>query len=779
MGCTGDREKGPPEHTQKWEFMTLSDFKATSIWTSLAYMWLWFMAIVAVAVYAADTFTAVNLLAFDKWNSQVQPTIPLKYSKWIFAACILLSWALCLYEWIRAIRVIKRGGVAESYMDPVAVTLQSMRGQGWRRFLVFTELTKSKKGTDYIAFFVYFAFNGAIRVILAEGPRQAVNAMTLYSVMNAKLIVHGTPTDGHSSIEQFFLNVEGLAEKNQEQAVILLSMLFTLVIWIFSALSLIFAAILYLVFLWHYIPQRDGRLSIYCRRKVDRRLEKIVEYKVKAALEEEERKLQKAERKADLKRQKTGELPQQPKMARQPTLPQLGNTPETKSEDKLPEFQLTRQDTNTTMTTLPPYSSRPPTRNGSQQQLSRQPTLPDVIAERPTMPSRNGTQASGWSNTSYESDAPLLQNAGYAGRGGRASPAPTMPPPAAFNRQDSNASYNRRFPVRTNTQGSQGTQRSYTPMSRMDTMNSQERPFSPMSQNGYSRPPPGPRGPPIRSNTGLSFQTEPQSAASPMSAQDMYGAGLMGALRRQDTQNTFQTVPERQASPESVYSRPTESIYSQPTDFDNRRTYGSLHSQQSSFSRPMVANRKPSQSSFNRPLSPPSRENQPTPQSNSYEMTSQPYHTGEPVQSAGGYVAFNPGADRTATPLSLQPGPKRNLTVAGQPGTAGNYFGHVQDTPQRSATAPIDARQTIGYTDILNDYGDSARSSILPPEQQQPLASQPQQSFSRPSPPTGLPRSHTAGPVEQSGMTRTSPPTGPQRSYTAGPDASAWHGNRF
>ncbi|EMC99708.1 hypothetical protein BAUCODRAFT_64269, partial [Baudoinia panamericana UAMH 10762] len=441
MGCTGDREKGPPEHTQKWDFITLSDFRSTSAWTPIGYAWVWFMAIVSIAVYAVDTFTAVNLLAFNKWSSQIKPAIDFKYSKWIFAACILFSWLLCFYEWLRAIRVIRRGGVAESYMDPLAVTLQTIRPRGWRRFLVFTELTKSKKGADYVAFFVYFAFNGAIRVVLAEGPRQFVNAMTLYAVMNADLVVRGTPTNHHSSIEQFFLNLEALADKNHEQAVILFSMLFTLVIWVFSALSLIIAAIMYLVFLWHYIPQRDGRLSVYCRRKIDRRLEKIVEHKIRAAIEEEERKKAKAEMKAELKRQKTGEVPplKEPsikqKLHRAPTLPQIGESPELKQQNELSSFPLVRQDTNATVATLPRYESRPPTRDGSQHSL---PAMPNTV-HRPSMPSRNGTQGSAFSNTSYESNAPLLANAGYAGEGGRSSPAPSMPPPA-FSRQASEAS---------------------------------------------------------------------------------------------------------------------------------------------------------------------------------------------------------------------------------------------------------------------------------------------------------------------------------------------------
>lgn len=115
-----------------------------------------------MAVYTADTFTAVNLLAYDKWSSKIEPAIPLTYSRWIFGVCIIISWALCAYEWFVAIRVIRRESVAESYMAPLAVTLQSMRPQGWKRFLVFGELTKSKKGTDYIALFVYFQFKGKI-----------------------------------------------------------------------------------------------------------------------------------------------------------------------------------------------------------------------------------------------------------------------------------------------------------------------------------------------------------------------------------------------------------------------------------------------------------------------------------------------------------------------------------------------------------------------------------------------------------------------------------------
>lgn len=118
--------------------------------------------LVSLAVYAVDTFTAVTLLAFSRWAGKIEPAIPFKYSRWIFAVCILLSFALLIWRWLRAIRAIRSGSVAHSYLDSLAARVQSVRfgenGRGWRRFLVFGELTKSKKGAEYVALFAYFSF---------------------------------------------------------------------------------------------------------------------------------------------------------------------------------------------------------------------------------------------------------------------------------------------------------------------------------------------------------------------------------------------------------------------------------------------------------------------------------------------------------------------------------------------------------------------------------------------------------------------------------------------
>jgi Fungal potassium channel len=143
---------------QKWTYINLDDFSHSSCGTPFSYFVLIVGLIISIAVYAVDCYVAVNLLAFNRWSGQIKPTVPFDISKWIFAVCIILSLVFLTFEWIRAIRVIRRGGVAEAYLDPLAVRIRSVGSGGWRRFLLFAELTKSRKGADYVALFTYFSF---------------------------------------------------------------------------------------------------------------------------------------------------------------------------------------------------------------------------------------------------------------------------------------------------------------------------------------------------------------------------------------------------------------------------------------------------------------------------------------------------------------------------------------------------------------------------------------------------------------------------------------------
>lgn len=723
------------------------------------------MALIAVAVYGADTFTAVNLLAYDKWSSQIEPSIPLKYSKWIFAACIMFSWALCFFEWIRAIRVIRRGSVAESYMDTVAVTLQSMRPKGWKRFLVFAELTKSKKGVDYIALFVYFAFKGAVRIIFAEGPRQVVNAITLYSFMQSDLIPTGdhAATADHSSFEQFWINVETLAESNREQAVVLFTMLFTLVIWVISALCLIIAVILYLVFLWHYIPQSDGRLSNYCRRKIDHRLEKAVGQKVKQALEEQEKKQAQIEAKAA---KKANQLPSR-QVNRKPTLPQIAaQTPDLGSKSDFgaltkdnepqpplpplrtftaPEQPLRREGTSHSLN-----ATQPPARTHTAPPMAmhREPSLPELTQDRrPAMPYRSDTEASAMSNATYASDASLLGHASDMGYTDTSDYYPAHPKPA-FDRSTSYAS----------------------------------RPAPSMfdDQSGYANQP----------YLGRSATAGPQQS---------------GRWRYDDFDE--QMEHDRDTTPEPMDYPTTRYMSPHPQTMPMRQEGMGYDNMQST-----ALPRQRLQQDLQRSYTPMSRMDSdmslasrraPQPEIQSFEMQTrttampeQPFEHQQPPPpprsasaASGGYVAFNPSFTLAAAAPSFTPpdrsttsppdivrpsvaaGPQRSATAPPEAydGLIDEYRGHPQhnrlDMPGRSATATPSQRPTApsrsASTAPYQPYGIPSRSASTAPLQ--PLYEVPTRSA------TALPTQRHAVPARSATAAPLRPYEVPGRSASAAP----------
>ncbi|RAL62691.1 hypothetical protein DID88_004534 [Monilinia fructigena] len=104
--------------------------------------------------------------------------------------------------------------------------------------------------------------------------------------------------------------LEFLQSKQHQQAVILSGMIFTLVVWIFSALSLILA-ILFTYYFYGIISQtKMVDLQDFCERKINGRLTKIVSAKVNKAIEEEERKRAKADQKAERRGKKLGDVKQ-------------------------------------------------------------------------------------------------------------------------------------------------------------------------------------------------------------------------------------------------------------------------------------------------------------------------------------------------------------------------------------------------------------------------------------------------------------------------------------
>ncbi|EAL87534.1 hypothetical protein KXV50_003879 [Aspergillus fumigatus] len=600
MPCCGEREKGPVSREEKWDSVNLDDFKSESCLTPFSYFLVYVFLLVSIAVYGVDTFTAVNLLAFSRWAGSIEPAIPFTVSRWIFAVCIIVSFVLLFLRWLHAIRAMRSGSIARSYLDPLAARVQSIRmgrrGRGWRRFLVFAELTKSKKGAEYVALFAYFSFESWMNTVFADGPRQVVNAITLYSVMRMDLLPGGKNSvdDDKAGIIQFFENVKILAEDNNQRAVVLCGMLFTLVIWVLSILKLASAVILYLIFLFHHIPAEDGSLKVYCRRKINARLMRIVRRKVDKALA-----------KSTLDR-----APTQPHLAldRNPTLPMVADLD---AEDKAPTVPTLSR--STTQTTLPPYTSRPGT--AAPERNPTLPTLPDVSwTEKPAM-SRTVTQSSAHSESTSYSGATAVS--GYSPLDRGSLPAPPVPP----------------VPTNVPMPGA----RSYTPISRPPTTRPTRTPAPPSATNASSRMPTtmhqgdyeeAPRRYPDPYSTDAPYDENYGAHPSYSAAPDPYSRSVTRGI----AVSPGEDYPTRTLSPQSHRGTPQPSSSDPPTSYPVRAyTPGNAGT-----ARPPLAV-DAAASYAERTYTPVSQRATPRPQQQS-------------SQQQGGYVAFNPSSMAPSQP---------------------------------------------------------------------------------------------------------------------------------
>lgn len=507
-----------------------------------------------------------------------------------------------------------------------------------------------------------------------------VNAITLYSVYTAKLQVEGD--NFQSSFESFFKKIEALAEQDYQQALILSGMLFTLVIWVFSALSFILAIMFFVFFLWGWIPREDGGLSGYCERKVTKRLLKIVSAKVNAAIADQERQKKKAELKAA---KKTGAVPAEERKATLPNLMAQG-------DDKLPDMpMLSRTET---VATLPLYTSRPGTADNGFELNKMRP-----------MPGRTET------TSTVGSRAPLLQ-AGSAADMGMASPG--FPSPGYA-------------PTRTGTMSSTNTRMGPPPLQRVPTNNSNfgggsftQTPSTYSSENGYPPMPQQLRSPTATSVT--SYGMPPRFTPAPRGTYDDYNrTASPGPLRQMPSQSQFNDFSSNgRASPAPSFQQ-----MAPQGQFDNYPNGGRASpappfqqmGPQGHFDNyPNGGRASPAPSQYNRPQGPAYGQGQGQggypggrPAPGAYPNRSQ---TG-PVPYRGPPVAPQPQRNMTAPPMpqqSYSPAPAEYFNRPGTAQSQRSMQGVVpprQPTPQRQPTNASyeTSASSSAYSDLESQRG--------------------------------------------------------------------------
>ena len=269
---------------------------------SSRYMWLYIIVLKDFLVYVLDIFTAITMLTSQQWSNQIFNdcpktkdcvAVPFNVGRWLFVGCIIFGFLLVsckagrstishqrappqlAYEAHKSKKIVASRDISYAFTNVMANNYYSLstiqnrvrpNHQGtdapyhlagsYDHFCFFDHIRESSEGRDSVAFFVFFTFKSWKRVLLADGPRQSINALTLYAVYQSKKHNPGEWYD----LTKYFRGNTVIA------SALTLSTLFTVLIFAGSLLLLIVAALLYVPLLCHI----RGNLKEYCCHKVDK-----------------------------------------------------------------------------------------------------------------------------------------------------------------------------------------------------------------------------------------------------------------------------------------------------------------------------------------------------------------------------------------------------------------------------------------------------------------------------------------------------------------------------
>jgi len=302
-----------PDH--KFDFIDTREFTDNGFAMRMKYLWVYIIVLKSFLVYVSDIFSAVTMLTTHGWSNQIFNDcphvdgcvfIPFNVGKWLFVGCIIFSFLLLAYEARKAKKIIASRDISYAFANEMANHYYSLRS--YDHFCFFDHISNSTKTSDDFAFFVFFVFKSWKRVLLADGPRQTINALTLYAIYLARKDRPGAWYD----VPKYFTG------NNLSTSALTVTTFFTVVVFAGSLLLLIAAGIAYVPLLCYI----QGNLKEYCCHKVDKRISAVIKRRQKQRLADAAKQARK-EAMGDYShlKNKKGEMIATP--LPQPTLPNL------------------------------------------------------------------------------------------------------------------------------------------------------------------------------------------------------------------------------------------------------------------------------------------------------------------------------------------------------------------------------------------------------------------------------------------------------------------------
>jgi len=303
-----------PDH--KFDFVDVRDFTDNGFAMRMKYLWVYIVVLKSFLVYVSDIFTAITMIATEQLSTQILPSncagvdgcvsIPFNVVKWLFVGCIIFSFLLLAYETRKTKKIIASRDISYAFTNVLANNYYSIRS--YDHFCFFDHISNSTKKKDDFVFFIFFTFKSWKRLLLADGPRQVINALTLWSIYLSKQKEPGNWYDVTKYFRGQKLSISALT----------VTTFFTVLVFAGSMLLLIAAAIFYIPLLCYI----QGNLKEYVCHKVDKRISQIIKRRNKERLAKAAE-LARKEAMGDYShlKNKKGELIAQP--LPQPTLPNL------------------------------------------------------------------------------------------------------------------------------------------------------------------------------------------------------------------------------------------------------------------------------------------------------------------------------------------------------------------------------------------------------------------------------------------------------------------------
>ncbi|KAF9928302.1 hypothetical protein FBU30_002476 [Linnemannia zychae] len=258
MGANWKREK---VESHKFDFINVDDFVDNSCWRQFRYMLVFLIIIRGILVYCSDVFTAVNLLTGKKQDDIdfINNKLPYEVYKYLFTGCIFLGLVLLALDMRRAKGIIRSRDISYAFTSQIASRYYTVRS--YPHYCFFAEIENSKKFVDNVAFFVFFTFRNWKRLLLANAPRQVINATILYNEFHS-----------HSDFNFFNWTNRDLFTK-----ITYVAMIFTLTVFVSNMVSFIAATFMYIPLVFHI----QGNLKEYCCYKIDKRIEELIKKSTK------------------------------------------------------------------------------------------------------------------------------------------------------------------------------------------------------------------------------------------------------------------------------------------------------------------------------------------------------------------------------------------------------------------------------------------------------------------------------------------------------------------